>query len=136
MAIDWNSVRKKVTAAILRVNPAPVVMRRVLVSGTFDTITGVMGADTYQSFSVAAVLTESVYGAAILQPIDDSTREPLGAFFVRQTADIIFAASSSYVPQVGDILEMPGGNKILATVEPFRATLGTALAYGAKFSQM
>lgn len=136
MAIDWNSVRRKITAAILRINSTPVVVRRVSVRGTFDTVTGAMGADTYQTFSVAAVLTESVVGAAILQSIDDSAKEQLGAFFVRQTVDVIFAASPSYTPQVGDILEMTEGNKILATITPFRATFGAALAYGATFSQV
>lgn len=134
MSVNWITVRTRLRAAIKSINPYPVTIRRIATRGAFDSLTGSVGADTYTTFDVIAVpmtdKTRTAYFADRTRRFSD-----LGALVITETLDMIVAASSSYTIAVGDIAVLDDGDRVIAEVEPYRATFDTDLAYGCRFQE-
>lgn len=127
--INWLVIRAKIRRAMRTINISPIVVRRTVVSGTFDSLTGAMGDDIVSIFNAVGVPISAHSSLAFaIGP------GPHGPLTIRADADVIFAADDGYVPQVGDIVTLDG-QRIVTRIETYRATPDVVLAYGCKFAE-
>lgn len=130
--INWRMARVRVRAALRRINPLPISVRRVTSRGVFDSVSGSVGDDTYSTFDVVGVPISAHAGAAF----SISTHgDVLGPLLIRNDLDIIFAGSGDFSPMIGDIAVLSSGERVIIKVEPYRATFDVDLAYGCKFAE-
>lgn len=127
--INWLVIRAKIKRAMRTINIAPIVVRRTVASGAFDSLTGTMGNDTVNVFNAVGVPTSAHSSLALA-----IGSGPHGPLTIRADADVIFAADDGYVPQVGDVVTLDG-QRIVTRVETYRATPDVVLAYGCKFAE-
>lgn len=127
--INWLVVRARIRRAMRTINITPIVVRRTVVSGIFDSLTGGMGDDISATFSAVGVPVSTQSSLALA--IDAG---PHGPLTIRTGADVIFAAGDDYRPQVGDVVTLDG-QRIITEVEPYRATPDIVLAYSCKFAE-